>query len=325
MDAPADDAPTPPGAAGPRPPPPRKSATLYFLAVLLLLPLGAAAQAFSRPAGLLWSELFVFLVPALVATAGSNLLARRYLGLGPTTPALLGLGALAGAAATLVAVVLQATVVELVPPSWLERFDVAALFGGPPWERWVLAATATFAAPVCEELAFRGYLLRTLRLRHGAAAAIGASALLFALVHLDPVRFAGLVLLGVLFGWLALRGGSVWPAIAAHAGNNAVVSWALVSAGPRAGPGAAAGAAAPPTAQVLAATALGLAVLVPVLVAFGKAAAELPPPADPLQPRDPADPVLTFRLARVPPALWLAAAAGAALLAAIALLGGPRA
>ncbi|MFT3916772.1 MAG: type II CAAX endopeptidase family protein [Anaeromyxobacteraceae bacterium] len=335
MDGPEPETPAPPGPtetpgatasppapapspAAPPAGPPRKSASLFFLTVFLLMPLAGLAQGSSMLGGLLWSELFVFLVPALVATAGSGLRLRAYLGLGRTEPALLVLGGLAGAAGTLLAVVLQAGVVRVVPPAWLESFDVAQHFRGPAWERWAIAATASIAAPLCEEVAFRGYLLRTLRLRRGPGAAIAISAALFAVTHLNPVLLVGLVGLGVLFGWLAVRGGSLWPAVAAHAGNNAVVSWALVHADEA---GARDVAAAPPQAGPLLATlVLGLAVLVPVLVAFARAAATLPPPQDPLAPRDPASPPGPFRLARVPLALRLAVPAGALALAALALL-----
>ena len=259
----------------------------------------------------------MFLVPALVATAGSGLRLRAYLGLGRTDPSLLVLGGLAGAAATLLSVVLQAGVVRVVPSAWLESFDVAQHFRGPAWERWAIAATASLVAPPCEELAFRGYLLRTLRLRRGAASAIAISAVLFALTHLNPVLLVGLVGLGVLFGWLAVRGGSIWPAMAAHAGNNAVVSWALVHADEAAARDAAA--APPEVGPLLATLVLGLAVLVPVLVAFSRTAAAQPPAEDPLSPRDPASPPGPFRLARVPFALRLAIPAGALALAAIVL------
>ena len=318
VDAPTDAPPPLSGAAAGPPSPVRKSATGFFGALLLLLPFGILAQLLHRAAGLLWTELFVFFTPALVAVAGSNLRARRFLRLGPVAPALLVLAGIAGASCTLVAVALQGALQRALPPFILRAFDVAQLFLGPPWERWALAAIATIAAPVCEELAFRGYLLRALRLRFDARASIVVSALLFALVHLDPVRFLGLAGLGALFGWLAVRSGSVWPAVAAHAGNNAVVSWVLVSS-----PGSAPVTAPPPSlAELLVASALGLAVLVPVLAFFSSAAAAAPPAAvDPLEARDPADPSRTFRPSRVPAALRLLVALGALAYAALVARG----
>lgn len=316
VDAPTDT--TTPAAAAPALPagPPRKSALGFFGALLLLLPFGIAAQLLHRVAGLLFTEVFVFLVPALVAVAGSNLRARAFLRLRPVPPPMLVMAGIAGASCTLVAVAFQGVLQRFVPPAWLESFDVSRLFLGPAWERWMLGAVATFAAPICEELAFRGYLLGVLRLRLGAPASIAIAAALFAVAHLDPVRFLGLAGLGALFGWLAVRAGSIWPAVAAHAGNNAVVSWVLVST-----PAAVHEAARPPTgAQLAGATALGLAVLVPALALFRSAAAAAAPDReDPLAPRDPGEPSRAFRPSRVPPALRLLAASGALFLAALAV------
>lgn len=78
---------------------------------------------------------------------------------------------------------------------------------------------------VCEELLHRGVLLRALADRaHRPAHAIIAvitAALVFAIMHLEPARIAATFPLGVAAGWLALRSGSVWPAITLHAVNNA--------------------------------------------------------------------------------------------------------
>jgi hypothetical protein len=42
----------------------------------------------------------------------------------------------------------------------------------------------------------------------------------FAALHFDPVRFPAVLLLGVAFGWLTWRTGSIWPSAVAHAVNN---------------------------------------------------------------------------------------------------------
>jgi hypothetical protein len=74
--------------------------------------------------------------------------------------------------------------------------------------------------PLCEELAFRGGLQSALAGRRSPARAIGLSALAFAAFHLDPVRLPGVLLLGLGFGWLTWRTGSIWPAVLAHVVNN---------------------------------------------------------------------------------------------------------
>lgn len=72
-------------------------------------------------------------------------------------------------------------------------------------------------APLTEELLFRGLMLRGF-LRHSPAwRAVLASALLFALIHLNPWQVPGAVVLGALFGWWYVRTGSLVPCLFGHA------------------------------------------------------------------------------------------------------------
>jgi hypothetical protein len=56
------------------------------------------------------------------------------------------------------------------------------------------------------------------------AAGILLTALIFSVFHLDPVGFLARVELGVLFGALVLKTGTIWPGVMAHAANNLVSS-----------------------------------------------------------------------------------------------------
>ena len=93
-----------------------------------------------------------------------------------------------------------------------------------------LLVTAVVAAPVVEEMVFRGLMLRGLRSRMGAVAAVGLQGVLFGLAHVDPVRGTGnvgLVLVlgavGVAFGGTAYLLRRIGPTIIAHAIFNGVV------------------------------------------------------------------------------------------------------
>jgi membrane protease YdiL (CAAX protease family) len=303
------------------PPAPRKSALAFYGLLLVLFLPGVVAQSLHLALGLLWTQLFAFLLPALVVATGSNLEPRAFLRLGPVRPALIGLGFLAGLGAYLVAIGVMALAREVTPARWMETFDVSRVFEGPPAIRLAVAAVAALLAPVCEEVAFRGYLQSALSTRLRPAGAVAASTLLFAAIHLDPVRFPGLVVLGAAFGWLTVRAGSIWPAVAAHAANNALVS-AFVLAGvaaPEEAPLPALGARLRGAAAALA---LGGALLVPVLRGFAAAARASPPPRGPVVLRDPALPSTRFSAGRVPAALHLAVIVGAFGLLALALMGG---
>jgi membrane protease YdiL (CAAX protease family) len=319
-DAPVPGEPAAPGTPTAPPPPPFEKSGLLFYALLfaLLLP-DAIAQRSDRTLGLAWSLVFIFLLPALVAAAGSNLQPLRYLGLSRPRAAPVVLGALAGGAGFLVANGIMALWIRIVPRGWLERFDVGSLFQVPLPEQIAIALVASLLAPFCEEVAFRGYLQRTLAIRWGPAVGISAAAVLFAARHLDPVRFPALVLLGGLFGWLSWRSGSLWPAVSAHATNNALVSALALSAR---SPDALA--EPPPLDAVLHTLAVGGVALALLLWAGRRATPTPPAPASAVARRHPDDPSLRFRPWLVPAPLVLAMALGFALLAALVAKGPGR-
>lgn len=95
----------------------------------------------------------------------------------------------------------------------------------------VLAAVAV-AAPIIEEIIFRGMLLSILKRSLNRWPAILISAAVFSAVHLlDPDALAvvpGLFLVGVVLGWAALRRGDLSLAIALHAGINLLAAVALL-------------------------------------------------------------------------------------------------
>lgn len=96
--------------------------------------------------------------------------------------------------------------------------------------------TAVIAAPIIEELVFRGLVLRGLLSRMGPVLAIGLQGVLFGIAHIDPVRGVGniglaLVLsgVGVAFGTSAYLTRRLGPTVIAHAIFNGVVLTIVLS------------------------------------------------------------------------------------------------
>ena len=84
---------------------------------------------------------------------------------------------------------------------------------------------------VCEELLFRGYVQTRLTRRIGAVGGVLIASLIFALVHLLTggwVHVVAVFPIGLWMGWLALRSGSIYPAMIAHLINNALSVVAMV-------------------------------------------------------------------------------------------------
>ncbi|MEB3330422.1 MAG: type II CAAX endopeptidase family protein [Candidatus Sericytochromatia bacterium] len=78
---------------------------------------------------------------------------------------------------------------------------------------------------VAEELLYRGMIQPAVTARWGPAWGIGITALLFAGTHLEAAGVAPRLLMGLWFGWLAWRSGSLWASTWAHAWNN---TWAVL-------------------------------------------------------------------------------------------------
>lgn len=141
----------------------------------------------------------------------------------------MGLGAVGTViAAVPVVLLLNATVL------WVMRFLLGGQIENPQTEQiapggrlpladylWLLGAVSV-AAPVAEELVFRGVLYPYLRRWMPAVGAVLLSALLFAAVHVIPVLIPPLFVTGVALGLLRERYGSVIPCMLLHALLNGI-------------------------------------------------------------------------------------------------------
>lgn len=72
-----------------------------------------------------------------------------------------------------------------------------------------------------EELVFRGWILGSLR-PFGERRALLLSALIFGLMHMNLTQAPFAFMLGLLFGFIFLRTGRLWPGMAVHFLNNAM-------------------------------------------------------------------------------------------------------
>ena len=169
------------------------------------------------------SEILFMALPAILAVRWFYLDPARVLPR-PAVGARVLLGALAGAVALNHLLTLYGVWQESVfpTPEPFAALDRLLVWRGP-LDFVLLVAALSIVPGACEELMFRGYLQAGLT-HHlgGRVAGVLASALLFALFHLDPWRFAGVLGLGLYLAWLRDQTGSLVPAMAAHALSNAL-------------------------------------------------------------------------------------------------------
>ena len=110
---------------------------------------------------------------------------------------------------------------------------VLALFAGAPnWKIATLGLLVVFVGPFFEEIIFRGWLYGGLKDEWGDMPALVLSSALFALIHGDAPGLPALFALGMVFGWVYRRSGSLWASILVHGFWNATTFALLISVMP---------------------------------------------------------------------------------------------
>jgi sodium transport system permease protein len=91
-----------------------------------------------------------------------------------------------------------------------------------PDSLWVLLLVIAVLPAVCEELAFRGFILSGLRHLGHKWTAIVVSSLFFGATHALFQQSIVAAIVGVLLGFVAVQSGSIWPCILFHAIHNSM-------------------------------------------------------------------------------------------------------
>jgi len=94
--------------------------------------------------------------------------------------------------------------------------------GLPPAEFAVIVVAGAVAAPIAEELFFRGFVYQSYARRYPPLVAAVLSAVLFALLHVNLAAFLPIFVMGLFLAWLFQRTGSLVPGMVAHGLNNAI-------------------------------------------------------------------------------------------------------
>ena len=116
----------------------------------------------------------------------------------------------------------------IVPSVWLQEHMpelpnvVEGEFDMIMKDRWGYFVVGLLA-PMAEEMVFRGAILRSLlRWKQNPWVGIAISALLFAVVHMNPAQMPHAFLIGLLLGWMYWRTDSIVPGVVYHWVNNTV-------------------------------------------------------------------------------------------------------
>jgi membrane protease YdiL (CAAX protease family) len=148
----------------------------------------------------------------------------RRLGLGPPRRwSDLVLRPIVGGVLAMAAIVLASVVYAMAsggrPPPPQRAVEILSGVQDPGLKLLAVAAVG-LAAPLAEEIVFRGVLYRGLEWRLGPASAYVGSAILFSIAHLDLDHALHLFALGLVLAWAVERSRSIYPGMILHGAIN---------------------------------------------------------------------------------------------------------
>lgn len=125
-------------------------------------------------------------------------------------------------------IVILSGLIQLFPDVYEEMAEIQ--YSGPVWIQFL---SMGLAAPIMEEILFRGLIFRRLRTYSKFPVALIISSLIFGLCHGNILQFFYAFLLGLLMGLLYERFRTLWAPIAFHAAANlfsvAVTNYAIIN------------------------------------------------------------------------------------------------
>ncbi|WP_129600010.1 type II CAAX endopeptidase family protein [Anaerophilus nitritogenes] len=191
---------------------------LYFITAIFLVTIGYYVQQKNLKTGLLITEYGIILLPALLYITIKRDSLKNVLKLNPLSfkhgimiffiticmyPVALFFN--------LIAMIVLSIFVNIKPQAIPTATNLSEYF--------VLLFIISISAGICEEVFFRGLLLKTYE-KIGKKKAIWISALLFGLFHFNLQNFLGPTVLGILFGYLVCQTNSLFAGIIGHMTNN---------------------------------------------------------------------------------------------------------
>jgi sodium transport system permease protein len=112
-----------------------------------------------------------------------------------------------------------------LPPPPMEGLSrINQLLQSADLSPWLILTVFAVTPSICEEIAFRGFILGGLARGNRLGIAVIVSSLMFGMIHMIPQQAFNAALLGLILGLLAVHSRSLFPAIAFHFCNNAIAT-----------------------------------------------------------------------------------------------------
>jgi membrane protease YdiL (CAAX protease family) len=207
------------------------SAVAAYVALLCgMLVIGAPAQQQGVVSGLWITEALAIALPAGFVLGYAGLRLAPYLGFRRLRWKHALVAVAVAAANQPVVSFLTWLAHDALPREMVEEFDAKQRMLDAVFRMHAIPMliTVTLAAPIGEEIFFRGFALPALRRTFGLLGALLVSGALFSFLHMDPVGFIGLLEIGILLAALRAWSGSLWAAVIGHTVNNGIAGGAFL-------------------------------------------------------------------------------------------------
>ncbi|MCR4585007.1 MAG: ABC transporter permease subunit [Lachnospiraceae bacterium] len=193
---------------------------VLLLSVLLLVVLFAGSLLISKLGlyGLIGEQLLLFIVTAFYAWYVKADFKKLF---SLKAPRLSGAaGAVLAWAGSYLIVQFAGVILQYLFPEALasQQNDLTAIWDGAPM--WMLVLSSALMPAICEEWAFRGFLLGSLKHRYKKAVSVVLCGLIFGLFHLNPLQIVFVGFYGIVMAYVAYESGSIFNTMLMHFLNN---------------------------------------------------------------------------------------------------------
>ncbi len=169
----------------------------------------------------IFGGIFFIIIPIIYAYLRHYSI-RKVFRLNPVPSAMLLTSLVAGLALSVLGDELDRLVQIVIPsPDWLAEM-LLPLQAKTPWE-WIEVITgAVILAAFSEEFLFRGFLQTALERKGDVTRAVLLTSIAWTLVHENPYWAIQIFIVGIIIGFVAWRGNSIWPSMVVHGTYNLV-------------------------------------------------------------------------------------------------------
>lgn len=206
----------------------QKANLLYLASMLLVITLGTWFQSLSFSLGLLLTEVICILLPSLWILRKNRVSFETIKIFSHSRGSLLLVNFVLGMGTWMTGVLIESLVVQLsgyqasstnlvLPENWTQAI--------------MLYLGLAIAAPLCEEVLFRGILQNSYQKIFRAPIAIIIVAILFSLFHLCLQGLPALIPVALVLGFTYWRTGSLWNSIVVHFANNFMAAIVIIQSG----------------------------------------------------------------------------------------------